>query len=444
MGTMPVTKLLLNMSLPMMFSMFVQSLYNIVDSIFVSMISENALTAVSLAFPVQNIMIAVAVGTSVGINALVSMRLGQKDQEQVNKGAMNGIFLSCCNFVFFLIVGLTCMHAYMASQTRIQEIIDYGVTYLTIVVSASFGLFGVITFDRLLQSTGKTIYTMISQIAGALFNCIFDPLLIFGIGPFPKMGMAGAAWATVFGQILSMSISLFFNLRINHEIQFHIHGFRPDKRVISQIYKVGLPTILLNSITSVTTYCMDLILGTFTSTAVAVYGVYFKLNSFIFMPVFGLNNGIVPIIAYNYGAKKKSRIISTIKTGLTFALVIMTCGCILFECLPSQMLKLFNASDNMLAIGVPAIRIIAPSFLGAAVSICYLSVFQALGSAVYSMIISFVRQIVILLPCAFLLSKTGNVNNVWWSFLIAEIAAVTLAVSFMLHIKKTILDSIPS
>lgn len=434
MGTMPVTKLLLNMSLPVMFSMFVQALYNIVDSIFVSMISENALTAVSLAFPIQTLMLAIGIGTSIGVNALLAMRLGQKNQEAVNKTAVNGLFLAVCSYIVFAIAGTLIIYPYFCSQTTNTEIIDFGMSYMNIAISLSFGMFIGIMFDKLLQSTGLTFYTMITQLTGAVTNIIFDPLLIFGIGPFPKMGIAGAAYATVLGQILSAVLSYILNVKKNHYIQYKFKGFRPDKTIIAHIYKIGVPSILLQSINSVTTYGMNLIIGGFSTTAIAVYGVYFKLNSFIFLPVFGLNSGIVPIISYNYGAKKPQRITGTIKSALIFALSIMGIGVVLFEAIPARLLSLFNASPAMMEMGVYALRIIAPSFLGAAIAITFGSVFQALGDAMYSMIVSFVRQLVVLLPVAYLLSLTGNIHNVWYCFLIAEVFALCLSIYYLRHI----------
>ena len=434
MGVMPIMKLILNMSLPMMFSMLIMALYNIVDSIFVAKISEDALTAVSLAFPIQNLMI--AVGTGVGVNALLSKRLGQRNQEDVNKTAMNAVFLAACNFIVFFIAGIVLVHPYLASQGVDAGIVTYGEAYLDIVLRMSFALFFGITFDRLLQSTGLTLYTMYSQLSGAIFNVIFDPLLIFGIGPFPKMGIRGAALATVLGQILGLCVSVFFNVTKNREIQFKLKNLLPELRIVAEIYKVGVPSILLSSITSITTYFLNIILSAFSSTAIAVYGVYFKLNSFIFMPVFGLNNGMVPIIAYNYGARNRKRITATIRNGLFLAMGIMLFGMALFELFPAQLLGLFDASPAMLAIGVPAIRIIACSFLGAALGITFSSVFQAFGSAVYSMIATFVRQIVALLPAAYLLSLSGNVNAIWWSYLIAEVVSIIACIFFMHRIYK--------
>jgi len=444
MGVMPIMKLILNMSLPMMFSMFIMALYNIVDSIFVAKINEDALTAVSLAFPIQNLMISFAVGTGVGVNALLSKRLGQRNQADVNKTAMNAVFLAACNFIVFFIAGIVLVRPYLASQGVDAGIISYGEAYLNIVLRMSFALFFGITFDRLLQSTGLTLYTMYSQLSGAVFNVVFDPLLIFGIGPFPKMGIRGAAWATVLGQILGLGVSVFCNLKKNREIQFQLKNILPDRRIIAKIYKVGVPSILLSSITSVTTYFLNIILSAFSSTAIAVYGVYFKLNSFVFMPVFGLNNGIVPIIAYNYGARNRKRIVATIKNAILLATVIMLFGAVIFELFPAQLLGLFDASPAMLAIGVPAIRIIACSFLGAAMGITLSSVFQAFGSAVYSMIATFVRQIVALLPAAYLLSLSGDINTIWWSYLIAEVVSIVTCIFFMHRIYKRKIQPLPS
>lgn len=420
MGTMPVGKLLIQISLPMMISMLVQALYNVVDSIFVAQISENALTAVSLAFPIQNLMISTSVGTGVGVNALLSRRLGEQNENGVTDSALNGIFLYAITMIVFMVLGFFIPRLYFESQTNNAEIIEYGVTYLEICMIVSVGLYGAILFERLLQSTGRTVLSMISQLAGAIINIVFDPLLIFGLAGFPKMGIAGAAWATVFGQIVGFVISLTLNLTKNKEIKFKLKGFRPHAKTIGEIYKVGVPSILLGSIGSVLTYLINLILGAFTMTAVAVYGVYFKLQSFIFMPVFGLNNGIVPIVAYNYGAKRKDRIIRSIKLCAIAAVTIMVAGLLIFELFPRQLLAMFNASEEMYAIGVPALRRIAIHFPVAAICITLISVFQALGKGLLSMIVSFVRQVIVLLPAAYLLSLTGDVNNIWWAFIIAE------------------------
>lgn len=434
MGIMPIGKLVFQMSLPMMLSMLVQALYNIVDSIFVARISENALTAVSIAFPIQNLMIAVITGTGVGINALLSMRLGEKNQKDVNLAATNGIFLGLCSYMVFLVIGLTALRPYFLSQTDNLEIVEYGVQYMQICLILSFGLFLGITMDRLLQSTGRTFFTMISQLTGAITNIILDPILIFGLLGFPKLGIAGAAYATVIGQIAGCCVSVYFNFRKNPDIHLKLKGFRPNPRIIGQIYKVGVPSILLASIGSVMTYTMNLILASFTTTAVAVFGVYFKLQSFIFMPIFGMNNSIVPIIAFNLGARKKERILKTMKLAALIFLCLMSCGTLVFQLLPELLLGFFDASPEMLSIGVPALQRISWHFPIAAICIMLVSTFQALGNGVISMIISFVRQLIVLLPCAYLFSLTGNVNNVWWAFVIAEFVALFISIMFMFHV----------
>lgn len=441
MGVMPIVPLIFNMALPIMFSMLVMALYNIVDSIFVGKIGEEALTAVSLAFPIQNLMISFGVGTSVGVNALLSMRLGQKNQKDVNKAAMNGIFLAIVTWVVFAVAGSFVSSSYLESQTSNQKIVGYAKDYIEIILLLGFGSFVGCMCDRLLQSTGRTFLSMISQICGAVFNIVFDPLLIFGIGPFPQMGIRGAALATVLGQIFGTFVSLWLNIRKNHDIQFKLKNILPCARIIKNIYKVAIPAILMSSIMSFVTYFLNLILGNTPNggdTAIAVYGVYFKLNSFIFMPVFGLCNGIIPILAYNYGTQHHKRITNTIRGALCIALLIMTCGMILFEVIPGPLFDLFSASPQMRRMGIAAIRIIAPSFLGAAFAITMSSVFQAFGSAVYSMLVSFCRQIIVFLPAAYFLSKTGNVDNVWWCFLIAEVMSVGMSLFFMhrIYIKK--------
>ena len=438
MGTMPVVKLIFNMSLPIMFSMLVMAMYNIVDSIFVAKINEKALTAVSLAFPIQNLMISFGVGTAIGVNALLSFCLGQKNQEDVDRTAMNGVLLALLNAVLFVVVGLTCVVPYLKSQTSDEMIFAYGKDYLLIVSFCSLFVFGEVTFERLLQATGRTVLSMTSQIVGAVTNIIFDPLLIFGIGPFPQLGIRGAAIATVMGQVAGMMVSLILNLTLNKEIHFKIKNIIPEGRIISKIYKVGIPSIAMSSITSVIAYFVNLILGQFSMTAVAVYGVFIKMNSFVFMPVFGLNSGIIPIIAYNYGAENHKRLTNTIRSSLVIAFSIMFIGFLVFELFPKQLFEMFSASDEMLAIGIPAFRRIAPSFLGAAFAITLSSVFQAFGNAIYSMIVSFSRQLIVFLPSAYLLSLTGNVDNVWWCFIIAEFMSVGMSLFLMrkVYIKK--------
>lgn len=442
MGVMPVNKLLLTMSLPIMISMLVQALYNIVDSIFVAMISENALTAVSLAFPIQSLMIAVATGTGVGVNAILSKSLGEKNYGRADKAAVNGVFLAAVSYLVFVVVGLLTTSPFYHSQTTDAEILAYGKQYLTIVCVASCGIFTQIIFERLLQSTGKTFYTMITQGTGAIINIILDPILIFGLFGLPKMGVAGAAAATVFGQIVAGIMGIVINNNVNHEIKLKVKGFRPDKEIIGHIYAVGIPSIIMQAIGSLMTYGMNLILISFTSTATAVFGVYFKLQSFIFMPVFGLNNGMVPIIAYNYGAGKKDRLIKTVRLSIAYAMALMVIGFLVFQLCPGVLLQWFNASETMLAIGVPALRIISISFLLAGFCIICGSVFQALGNGVYSMVVSIARQLVVLLPAAYLLAKLGNVNFVWWAFPIAELMSLALSVYFLIRIYHKIIKHI--
>ena len=414
MGVMSENKLLVTMSLPMVISMLVQALYNIVDSMFVAQISENALTAVSLAFPAQNLMIAVATGTGVGINALLSKSLGEKNFPLANKVAENGVFLAVLSFLAFAILGGFFSRTFFLMQTDIGEIVDAGTDYLVICCVCSFGIFLQVTFERLLQSTGKTFYTMITQGTGAIINIIFDPILIFGLAGFPKMGVAGAAAATVFGQIVAA--------------------------VIRKIYGVGVPSIIMASLGSVMTFGMNKILMSFTSTATAVFGVYFKLQSFVFMPVFGLNNGMVPIIAYNYGARKKSRIVKTIRLSICYAVGMMLLGLAAFWIFTPQLLSIFNASQTMLEIGVPALRIISLSFLFAGFGICTLSICQALGHGFLSLTVSLIRQLVVLLPVAFVLSKVGGLSLVWWAFPIAELVSVVLCVIYLRHIFRKEID----
>ena len=438
MGTMPVNRLLLSMAIPMMISMLVQALYNVVDSYFVAQISEDALNAVSLAFPVQNLMIAVAVGTGVGINALLSKSLGERRQRRANAAAMNGLFLAVLSCLVFMAIGLTCSRFFFQVQTSQQAIVDYGTEYMTIVCGLSVGLFVQITFDRVLQATGRTFYTMITQAVGAIINIIMDPILIFGLFGFPRMEVAGAALATVLGQILAACLSIFFNLTRNHDIQFQFRGFRPDGRIIARIYSVGIPSIIMQSIGSVMVFGMNKILISFTTTATAVFGVYFKLQSFIFMPVFGLNNGMVPIVAYNYGARKPARIMKTIKLSVCYAVGIMLVGLLIFQFASPALLRLFqsgeSASGDLLRIGVPALRIISYSFLFAGYCIVATAVFQALGHGVLSLVVSVVRQLFVLLPVAFLLSRVGGLDWVWWAFPIAELVAVVLCTVFLRHV----------
>ncbi len=445
MGVMPVNKLLLNMSLPMMASMLVQALYNIVDSIFVAKVSENALTAVSLAFPIQTLMIALGAGTGVGVNALLAKQLGEKNYKGVNKTAMNGIFLAILSYLVFVIVGLVAVRPFYASQVADpnSEILAMGVEYLSIVCIGSFGLYTQLIGEKLLQATGKTVHSMLSQGLGAIINIILDPILIFGMFGFPAMGVAGAALATVIGQVMGGILAMYFNLAKNREITFNWNNLKPDKETIAKIYKVGLPSIIMQSIGSIMTYCMNLILIGFTSTATAVFGVYFKLQSFFFMPVLGLNNGLVPIIAYNYGAGKRSRMIKTAKYSYIYAFCLMLLGFLAFEFMPTTLLGLFEASPEMIEIGVPALRIIGIHFLIAWYCIITGSVFQALGNGVYSMIVSVARQLVVLIPAAFILAKLGGLQAVWWSFPIAELMSLLMSTIFLIAIYKKVISKIP-
>lgn len=434
MGVMPIRRLLITMSAPMMISMLVQALYNIVDSMFVAQINENALTAVSLAFPIQNFMIAVGAGTGVGINALLSRSLGEKNKVTASKAANNGIFLTLLSWIAFVFFGLFGVRAFYEAQTDLVEIVRYGREYLFVCSTFSFGLFGQMTFERLLQSTGKTFYTMLTQALGAIVNIILDPILIFGYFGLPKMGVFGAAVATVIGQTVAMLLAIYFNLAKNHEIKLTIKKFKPDAAVIKRIYAVGVPSIIMISIGSVMIFGMNKILLSFTPTAAAVFGVFFRMQSFVFMPVFGLNNGMIPILAYNLGAQKRARLINTIKLSVLYATCIMLAGFAVFQLIPDKLLLLFNASAEMLAIGIPALRIISISYVFAGYCIVAGAVFQAMGNGMMSLNVSLARQIGVLLPAAYLLAKSGSVNLVWWAVPIAEIAAVTFSILFMKRI----------
>lgn len=436
MGVMPVNKLLISMSLPMMVSMLVQALYNIVDSIFVARLSEDALTAVSLAFPMQNLMISTAVGLGVGMNALLARSLGQRDYELAHKTALNGIFLEAIAYIIFLIMTFTVVRPYYELQSGRGEITEMGIEYLVIACGLSFGIFMQIGFERMLQATGKTFYTMITQTTGAVINIILDPILIFGLFGAPRMEVAGAALATVIGQIAAGILAVIINHRKNTDVQLNLKGFRPNGKIIKNILGIGIPSMIMSSVGSVMTFAMNKILIAFSSTAVAVFGVYFKLQSFVFMPVFGLNNGMVPIVSFNYGARSKDRMIRTIKYAMVYAVGIMLLGLAVIQIFPHVLLRLFDASDNMLAIGTVALRIISLSFVFAGGGIVVSSVLQALGSGVLSMTTSIMRQLVVLLPVAYLLSRLGNVDLIWWSFPIAEIASAAASVVFFLHIYK--------
>ncbi len=433
MGVMPINKLLIAMALPMMASMLVQALYNIVDSAFVARVNENALTAVSMAFPVQSLMISVGVGTGVGVNALLSRNLGEKNFESANLAARNGLFLSLASYLAFALFGLFCSRMFFEVQISDAQVITYGTQYTMTVTGLSFGAFLVIMSERLLQSTGLTVYAMISQLTGAIINVILDPILIFGLLGFPRLEVLGAALATVIGQIVGMVLSLYLNVKKNQEININMRGFRPHLPTIKGIYKVGLPSIIMQAISSVMVFGMNKICMQYLSAlAVNVFGIYFKLQSFVFMPVFGLNNGMVPIVAYNYGARNKKRIMETIRLSVLLAVGIMLAGLVIFQVFTPQLLGIFKASEETLAIGVPALRIISLSFIFAGYCIILGSVFQALGNGSYSLINSIVRQMVVILPVAYLLARFWKPEALWWSFPIAEISSVILS-TLMLH-----------
>ena len=453
MGTMPVNKLLLNLGLPMIASMLVSALYNIVDSIFVARITDagsagsagtDALVAVGMAFPFQTLIIAFSAGTGVGMNSLLSRALGEKDFATVNKAATNGIFSHGIGYILFLLVGIFLPETLIRSQGGSGLSLLYGTQYLRIVCMASFGIFTQFTFERLLQATGKTIYSMITQMTGAIINIILDPILIFGLFGFPELKVAGAAIATVIGQIVGGCLAIYFNLTKNHEVTIHFKGFRPDPAIIKRIYIVGLPSIIMQSIGSVMTYSMNRILVSLNEASVAVFTVYFKLQSFFFMPLFGLNNALIPVIAFNYGAQKRSRVINAIKYGMMYAFFFMFFGFIMFEVFPEPLLKIFDTKDpSLILYGVPALRTIAFHFLIAWFCIIASSTFQALGNGVYSLIVSVARQLFVLIPAAYILAKIGGLALVWWSFPIAELVSLLFSTLFLLKINRDIIATIP-
>ena len=445
-GVMPITKLIWNMSLPIIASMLVQALYNIVDSWFVSRVSEQALTAVSLAFPAQNLMIGLATGTAVGVNALMGRALGAGLRERADKVANNGVFLAVVGFVISALLGLTCSDLFFRSQTQVENIIQMGNDYLRIVTIGSLGMFCQIMYERLLQGTGRSILSMYTQGLGAIINILLDPIFIFGL----KMGVAGAAVATIIGQFCGCALAIYFNHKKNTDITLSLRGFRPNWRLIGEIYAIGLPSVIMIAIGSVMTFLMNKILITYHAaheTAATAFGVYFKLNSFIFMPIFGLNNGVIPIVAYNYGAQNRRRMMATIKRSALYACCIMVFGTVLFWAIPDTLLRLFDASDVMLAAGVPALRIISLSFCMAGACIALGSSFQALGKSMYSMVTSIVRQLVFLIPIAYVLARygasVGNSDLVWWCYPLAEIFSLTLTLVFFSRMYKTIIAPLP-
>lgn len=447
MGVLPEHKLLLSMSLPIMLSMLVQALYNVVDSIFVAQFSQDALTGVTVAFPMQNLMIAVGGGTGVGISAFLSKSLGERKPELASNVAKNGLILGIFSWLIFVLVGIFAVRPFIAGQTDVPAVIDYGTEYLTICTTFSFGIFGQLILERILQATGKTVYSMITQMVGAVINIILDPILIFGYLGFPRMGIAGAAAATVIGQITAMVVAMLFNLRKNKELNFSFRGFRPSRALIGRIYAVGVPSIVMMAISSVMTFAMNSILGAFSTVATNVFGIYFKLQSFAVMPIFGLNNGMIPIISYNYGAKRRNRIQRTIRLGIFCALLIMAAAIAVFQLFPAQLIGFFatEGADNtaLYEHGTAALRILSLNFIFAGFCIVLSGVFQALGNGVLSLIVSAARQLVVLIPAAYLLSLLGDVRLIWWAFPIAELASLLCCIGCYAYIHKRIIRNIP-
>ena len=437
MGVLPEGKLLAGMAIPMMFSMLFQALYNVVDSYFVSRVSQDAFNALSLAFPLQALIIALGGGTGLGVNALISRSLGEKDRETADRVANTGVVLFALCAVLFAIVGFTCSGPFFRAQTDVAGIVEAGTTYCTICLGFSAGIFFQFCFERFLQATGRTTLSMATQVTGALINIVMDPILIFGYLGFPAMGVKGAAIATVLGQFVAAGIGLVMNLKRNPEIRLRLSDMRFRGDIAAEVYRIGFPSIVMQSISSVLVFSLNQILLTFSTVATAVYGAYFKLQSFIFMPVFGLNNGMIPIISFNYGARRPDRVKKTIRLSVFTAMSIMAVGLLLFELFPAQLLRIFNASDEMLAQGIPALRIIATHFVLAGFCIIAGTVCQAIGNPTYSLIISVCRQMVVLLPAAYLLSLTRRLELVWLAFPIAELASVALSTYYLRRTMKT-------
>ncbi len=438
MGVMPVGKLLANMATPMIISMIVQALYNIVDTVYLSQVSESAVTALGLAFPVQNLQIGFAVGIGVGVNSTLSKALGEKKSEQANRAAGNGIFLSLISIALFMLFGIFGTRAYYEMQSSVAETVEGGIAYTSICCIFTAGVFIEILGERTLQATGRTIYTMVTQGVGAIINIVLDPVFIFGVEALniPAMGVAGAAIATVIGQWVAAGLAVFFNLKCNPEIKFGLKFIRPSGDVLRPILGVGVPAMIMNSIGSVMNFGMNQILQGFQETATGVFAIYYKLQSFIFMPVFGINNATISIIAYNYGAQKPKRITQTLKLSCVVALAIMVAGLLAFQLIPETLLGLFNPSDDFLAIGCNALRAISWSFPIAAFGIALGASFQALGNGVYSTITSLSRQLLVLLPVAYLLSLTRDVHAVWWAFPIAEVVSGAVTLFFFVRIYR--------
>ena len=442
MGTMPEGRLILTMSFPIMLSMLVQALYNIVDSAFVARISEDALTAVTLAFPVQLLMIAVATGTGVGINALLSRRLGEQKQQEADAVASNGIFLAVCFWILFAVLGLLFGRTFISLFTDIPTVIDMGTSYVTVVSVASCGVFLLFTAERLMQATGNTVYHMITQLIGAVLNCVLDPIMIFGLLGCPALGTTGAALATVLSQIIAMGIGFFINVKCNRDIHIQMRGFRPDRTILREIVRIGLPAALQQSLMSVLNIGFNRILMPFSQTAVGFYGIYYKLQNFLFMPIYGLNNALIPMIGYNYGAKKRSRIERITRHAMLLGLGIMVVGTLLFEALPVPLLRLFDASEAMVTIGIPGIRIISTSFCLAGVSLILSGCMQGLGRGNESLFVALLRQLIVILPLAALLARY-SLSAVWLSVPLAEAVGLLAAVLLYRRVHRQMLGTLP-
>lgn len=434
MGVMPIKQLLFSMSFPMIVSMLIQALYNVVDSIFVSRISENAFSAISLAFPMQNFIIALSAGLGVGINALLSKSLGEKNYKLSNQTAGVSLFLALCSWILCIFIGFFFVDAYLSGQTEVVEIQEYGKTYVRICLFASLGIFFQITNEKLLQSTGKTTLSMIVQATGAIINIILDPIFIFGYLGLPAMGVAGAAYATVIGQSIGGCLGLYLNFKYNTDIKIDIKNIRPHLPIIKNIFKVGMPSMLMMSLGSVMVFFINGILDTFSPTAIAVFGIYYKLQSFVLMPTYGITNGMIPIIAYNYGAKYSDRIKETLKYGLIGAFCIMSFGIIIFQLCSRNLLLMFDASEEMIEIGMPALKLISLSFITAGFNIVCSATFQGLGNGLYSLWVSLGRQVILIMPIAYLLSLTGQLHFVWLAFPISEIIAFGMSIYFTKNI----------
>jgi putative MATE family efflux protein len=443
MGLIPVGRLLISMSLPMVISMLVQALYNVVDSIFVARLSENALTAVTLAFPIQNLMVGITAGTGVGVGTLISRALGAEDRERADRVAGNSVLLMVLSWLLMMLFGFLGSRWFMSIQTDIAEIAEMGTTYLRLVTVLSLGFFGEVGFNRLLQSTGRTRLAMLVQLTGAVTNIILDPILIFGLLGFPALGVAGAAYATVIGQLLGTVVAFLVNQRLNHDIQLRLKYLRLDLSIVGRVYGIGFPSILMIGIGSIMTFALNRILIAFSSTAVALFGAYFKLQSFVIMPVIGLNNGMIPIVGYNFGAKKKKRILGTYRYALLFAFFLMVMGLALFEIFPRSLLAFFDASEEMMRIGVPALRTISLSFILAGFCIVTISLFQALDRSIYAFFVSAARQLLVLVPAAYLFSLTGRLELVWFSFPLSELMSLTVCVLLLIPVLRKLNRDLP-